>query len=202
MLQIASIILISILTFQIIKKSKLSKIYDGELLETQLEDKSIVDETKFWEIISNTSNTDYNTQIATLHTELSKLNNSELKLFQNTFDLLMTLSYKSELWNKAYAINLGCSDDCFEYFRTWLIAQGKDKFYSTLNNPNHLIYFGKKELVQNYEGIGYVAHEVAEKRRLTLKRHPTLPTYELHNPEIISNIGLSGILMTITTWFN
>lgn len=34
----------------------------------------------------------------------------------------------SPLWAAAYLINGGCSDDGFDYFRGWLIAQGRTVF--------------------------------------------------------------------------
>jgi len=34
---------------------------------------------------------------------------------------------------------LGCSDDGFEYFRCWLISQGKDVFENALRNPDSLV---------------------------------------------------------------
>jgi hypothetical protein len=33
----------------------------------------------------------------------------------------------------------GCSDDSFDYFRAWLIAQGKDVFESAIRDPETLI---------------------------------------------------------------
>ena len=37
-----------------------------------------------------------------------------------------------------YVINGGCSDDGFDYFRGWLIAQGKSVFMKALENPDSL----------------------------------------------------------------
>ncbi|MEU0188010.1 DUF4240 domain-containing protein [Streptomyces sp. NPDC006207] len=41
---------------------------------------------------------------------------------------LMAASYQAPLWAAAYLINGGCSDDGFDYFRGWLIAQGRTVF--------------------------------------------------------------------------
>jgi hypothetical protein len=41
---------------------------------------------------------------------------------------LMAESYTNPLWAAAYVINGGCSDDGFDYFRGWLIAQGREVF--------------------------------------------------------------------------
>ena len=32
------------------------------------------------------------------------------------------------LWDAAYLINGGCSDDGFDYFRGWLVDQGRETF--------------------------------------------------------------------------
>lgn len=41
---------------------------------------------------------------------------------------LMADSYRGDLWAAAYLINGGASDDGFEYFRGWLITQGREVF--------------------------------------------------------------------------
>jgi hypothetical protein len=51
---------------------------------------------------------------------------------------LMADSYTNPLWAAAYLINGGCSDDGFEYFRGWLIAQGRVTFERIVANPDAL----------------------------------------------------------------
>jgi hypothetical protein len=51
---------------------------------------------------------------------------------------LMAESYRWDLWGAAYLINGGCSDDGFEYFRAWLIAQGRQVFEAALRDPDSL----------------------------------------------------------------
>jgi hypothetical protein len=41
---------------------------------------------------------------------------------------LLAASYRTVLWAAACLINGGYSDDGFEYFRGWLIVQGRDVF--------------------------------------------------------------------------
>src|ERR1700761_5447152 len=52
----------------------------------------------------------------------------EIAAAQQAFWDLMAESYRTELWAAAYEINGGCSDDLFEYFRGWLILQGRAVF--------------------------------------------------------------------------
>ncbi|MEU1350160.1 DUF4240 domain-containing protein [Streptomyces sp. NPDC005795] len=51
---------------------------------------------------------------------------------------LMAASYRAPLWAAAYTINGGCSDDGFDYFRGWLIAQGRDVFERVVADPDAL----------------------------------------------------------------
>ena len=69
---------------------------------------------------------------------LEKLGEEEIFLWQRIFDEYLQLSYKNKLWAAAYVINGGCSDDGFDYFRAWLIAQGKDVFMKSLCDPESL----------------------------------------------------------------
>ncbi|MER6101986.1 DUF4240 domain-containing protein [Streptomyces sp. NPDC001832] len=51
---------------------------------------------------------------------------------------LMAASYRAPLWAAAYTINGGCSDDGFDYFRGWLIAQGREVFERVVADPDTL----------------------------------------------------------------
>jgi hypothetical protein len=52
---------------------------------------------------------------------------------------LMADSYRNPLWAAAYLINGGCSDDGFEYFRGWLIMQGREVYERVVANPDALV---------------------------------------------------------------
>jgi hypothetical protein len=47
-------------------------------------------------------------------------------------------SYRTPLWAAAYVINGGCSNDGFEYFRGWLILQGREVFEHVVADPDAL----------------------------------------------------------------
>src|SRR5437899_1414670 len=51
---------------------------------------------------------------------------------------LMDRSYRNNLWAAGYLINGGCSDDGFDYFRGWLMAQGRDVWDQALADPDSL----------------------------------------------------------------
>jgi hypothetical protein len=54
------------------------------------------------------------------------------------FGCFLQRSYLAKLWAAAYLINGGCSDDGFDYFRGWLLAQGKTVFFAAIANPDSL----------------------------------------------------------------
>lgn len=73
-----------------------------------------------------------------LKSKLMELSWQDIVKFRNRFDDLHMLSYKDDLWCAGYILNGGCSDDGFDYFRAWLISQGKETFYNALKNPDSL----------------------------------------------------------------
>lgn len=51
---------------------------------------------------------------------------------------VMAESYLTDLWGAAYLVNGGASDDGFDYFRGWLVAQGRDVFEAAVADPDSL----------------------------------------------------------------
>lgn len=62
----------------------------------------------------------------------------EIVAAEQTLWDLMADSYTTPLWAAAYLINGGCSDDGFDYFRGWLIAQGREVFERAVADPDAL----------------------------------------------------------------
>jgi len=76
---------------------------------------------------------------------------------------LLAASYQNRLWGAAYLINGGCSDDGFDYFRAWLVAQGRSVYEAALAKPDSLAEYarlgdGDVEL----EALWYVANRAYE----------------------------------------
>lgn len=84
------------------------------------------------------------------------------KIFQNFY----SVSYTSDLWAAAYIIQGGCSDDMFDYFRGWLIAQGKNTFENALENPETLTSKISLEDAEEIDGelMLYVADEAYRRK--------------------------------------
>ncbi|MEV4139674.1 DUF4240 domain-containing protein [Dactylosporangium sp. NPDC049742] len=63
---------------------------------------------------------------------------ADIAAFDWPFEELVALSYRADLWAAACIINDGASDDVFDYFRGWLVAQGRDWFERALADPDSL----------------------------------------------------------------
>ncbi|MFC6020102.1 DUF4240 domain-containing protein [Plantactinospora solaniradicis] len=63
---------------------------------------------------------------------------TEIVAFAQPLWDLLAQSYRADLWAAAYVINGGASDDGFDYFRGWLIAQGQTAFHQALADPDSL----------------------------------------------------------------
>ena len=118
----------------------------------------LMNEDDFWQLIEKSradANNNYQNQIESLKSHLLKLESSDIEKFDNRFTALLSASYTWKLWGAAYVINGGCSDDCFDYFRHYLIGYGRDKFYQTLKDPESCANWIKSEEEDNWEGLRY-----------------------------------------------
>jgi hypothetical protein len=100
-----------------------------------------MDEAGFWNLIGTAKRRgkgDPFKQIEWLSASLEKLAPAEIIAFDKIFSRLKAALYRNELWAAAYVIQGGCSDDGFEYFRCWLIAQGKKVYQDALRDPETL----------------------------------------------------------------
>ena len=124
-----------------------------------------MDKAKFWRLIQaakKESDGDVEEQVAVLIEKLVSLPASEIIEFGSILDELMARSYTNDLWAAAYIINGGCSDDCFDYFRGWLIAQGEQVFESSLKAPETLVDVAEPDV--EGESMLYVAHRAYEEK--------------------------------------
>lgn len=94
----------------------------------------------FWKLIetSRRGAEDVDDQMGKLHGLLVKLPAEEILAFDTFFQECIRDAYSWELWAAAYIVNGGCSDDGFDYFMGWLIAQGRKAFESVLADPERL----------------------------------------------------------------
>jgi hypothetical protein len=94
----------------------------------------------FWDLIEKAKDRSENN--AERSYELGKLLlpflPSEVARFSKYFYQQMSKSYTWDLWAAAYIAFGGCSDDGFEYFRAWLISEGREHFESVLSDVNNI----------------------------------------------------------------
>jgi hypothetical protein len=69
---------------------------------------------------------------------LSRLSANEILEFDRIFDEMTNEAYTADLWDAAYLINGGASDDGFYYFRCWLVCMGKKVYEAALGKPDTL----------------------------------------------------------------
>ncbi|MEU3555659.1 DUF4240 domain-containing protein [Streptomyces fragilis] len=102
-----------------------------------------MDKQQFWQLIETArqqaSDPDDGDEVARRATsQLATHPAEEIVAAQRALWELMAASYTNPLWAAAYVINGGCSDDGFDYFRGWLITQGREVFERTLADPDAL----------------------------------------------------------------
>jgi hypothetical protein len=98
-----------------------------------------MDTNKFWDLIETAreGSADGSETAARLKGLLDRLPPDEVLAFQQEIWQRLNESYRWDLWAVAYIVNGGCSDDGFEYFRGWLISQGRQYFEAALDHaPN------------------------------------------------------------------
>ncbi|MEV4611414.1 DUF4240 domain-containing protein [Kitasatospora sp. NPDC049258] len=102
-----------------------------------------MDRDEFWQLIEqargSVSDHDDGEAVAARATALLAARpREEIVAAQQVFWDLMADSYRDPLWAAAYLINGGCSDDGFDYFRGWLILQGRETFERAVREPDTL----------------------------------------------------------------
>ena len=132
-----------------------------------------MDSKKFWQIIDEARGQagHWEDMMEPLTDSLARFDEEEIFYWQQIFNEYQNLSYKKKLWAAAYIINEGCSDDAFDYFRAWLIAQGRIIFMNALQNPETLANADIFREVTEFEeimGAGAVAYD---------KKHGIEPDY-------------------------
>ncbi len=96
-----------------------------------------MDKDTFWKMVekSRKGAEDVDGQLDKLLALVQKLDPKEILEFDRNFHECINDSFRQDLWAAAYIINGGCSDDGFDYFLGWLIAQGREYFDAALANP-------------------------------------------------------------------
>lgn len=87
-----------------------------------------MDENCFWDLIgaAKQGSVSESEQMESLLEAIQTFKASEIKKFRSILDTQMDQLYHWDVWALAFFAMQGCSDDAFDYFRQWLILQGRD----------------------------------------------------------------------------
>ena len=134
-----------------------------------------MDATELWDLIETARDeaedaTDADAVADALVRDLAERDPEVIEAFDAALAALVAESYLTELWAAAYLVNGGASDDGFDYFRGWLIAQGRDVFEAAVADPDSLadvpavrgaIAAGEELECEAMLGVAWDAYEVA-----------------------------------------
>jgi len=103
-----------------------------------------MNEQGFWNIIENAGSPDSidpDEQCEAISEALSSKRKEEIIEFHNIHQELLNKAYIWNLIEACYIIIHYVSDDVFEDFRNWIILNGRERFESSLKNPDYLASF-------------------------------------------------------------
>ncbi len=147
-----------------------------------------MDETEFWEIVDSTreaADGDPDEQADLLVERLAGLDGPEAVVdFARHFETRFHRAFRWDVWAAADIMLGGADDESFDYFRCWLIGQGRHVFEGALHSPDDLGVLVEEfdpETDGEAEDLGYAADEAYE--QLTGVRLPDLHLPPLKRPE-------------------
>jgi hypothetical protein len=141
----------------------------------------VMDETEFWELVDTTREAaggDPEEHADLLVERLVQLEPDEVLDFARHFEARYQRAYRWDLWGAACVLLDGVSDDAFDYFRCWLIGQGREVFEGALHDPDSLAELlddFDEELDGDGEELGYAADEAYERLTGTVAPDLGLP---------------------------
>ncbi|KND36149.1 DUF4240 domain-containing protein [Streptomyces acidiscabies] len=127
-----------------------------------------MDETEFWELVDGTrerADGDPEEQADLLVARLLERDPEAVLDFARHFEARYNRAYRWDLWGAAWVLLDGVSDDAFDFFRCWLIGQGRDVFEGALHDPDalaDLLDDFDEEIDGDGEELGYAADEAYE----------------------------------------
>ncbi|MFE0175821.1 DUF4240 domain-containing protein [Streptomyces sp. NPDC059002] len=127
-----------------------------------------MDETEFWEMVDGTREAaggDPEDHAELLVERLLQSDPDSVLDFARHFESRYNRAYRWDLWGAAWVLLGGASDDAFDYFRCWLIGQGREVFEGGVHDPDSLAELldeFDEELDGDGEELGYAADEAYE----------------------------------------
>ncbi|MEU6648923.1 DUF4240 domain-containing protein [Streptomyces sp. NPDC046900] len=127
-----------------------------------------MDETEFWELVDASraaAEGDPDEQADQLVERLVRLDPDVVLDFARHFESRYNRAYRWDLWGAAWVLLDGASDDAFDFFRCWLIGQGREVYEGALHDPDtlaDLLVDFDEEVDGDGEELGYAADEAYE----------------------------------------
>lgn len=99
-----------------------------------------MDREQFWKLIERAREHVGNTKDipAFLIGHLAEQPTEEISSFGVHLGEMLGRAKDGRLWLAVAVLRGGCSNDCFDYFRGWLVAKGKDTYEMVLQEPDRL----------------------------------------------------------------
>lgn len=128
-----------------------------------------MDETDFWKLVDATREAaegDPEDQADLLVEQLLQLDPDSVLDFGRHFEARYNRAYRWDLWGAARVLLDGTDEDGFDFFRCWLIGQGREVFEGALHgDPDSLADLlddFDPEIDGDGEELGYAADEAYE----------------------------------------
>lgn len=130
-------------------------------------DKRKIDESLFWELIQeikiiSDDKIDFSNR---LQSKLESFKAEEIKRYEKTFLQKLNDLHQADIWALAFIVRNGCGDDCFDYFKAWIIAQGESVFNAVKNMKIFELKSVFTEEDPQFEEFMYVAQEAYENKK-------------------------------------
>jgi hypothetical protein len=128
----------------------------------------VMDETEFWEIVDSTREAaegDPEEHADLLVERLMRLDPDSVLDFARHFEARYNRAYTWDLWGAAAVLLGGAGDEAFDWFRCWLIGQGREVFEGAVHDPDSLAELlddFDEEIDGDGEELGYAADEAYE----------------------------------------
>ena len=112
-----------------------------------------MDQNEFWQLVDTTRGEA--DRAAALAARLGEYPPDDIVRFRLVYDDLIQAANRVDLWGAAHAINGGCSDEGFNYFREGLIELGRPVFEAAVRDPDSLAdVIQPGQPLEGTEGLG------------------------------------------------
>ncbi|MEV5972243.1 DUF4240 domain-containing protein [Streptomyces sp. NPDC051921] len=128
-----------------------------------------MDQETFWTLMDGLSRHpgDHSAQLEWLRGELQRRPIAEVVEFQAHLEVACAAVATDVLWRAVNRIESGmCSDDGFDYFALWLVAQGRGTYEAVLADPDALADISEVRAVAGRHPREWCDHEWPEREEL------------------------------------